>query len=199
MKKHITHTLALFIGLIGLVLTAQAEDSKIITRFKDGFSGEQGKGGWSYEYILKDGSYKKIETVEAEKKVWKGPEGWHEVGAIALLNLTPGRQNDVALTWTSPSDGKLYLGLGNIRARGDTEDGVQICVKLNDEVVWPTAGGFHLFKAKDETVKPEALKLKVKAGDTLRFIVNRVNHHRGDQVFWNPYISLTPQGKQENK
>jgi hypothetical protein len=30
MKKHITHTLALFIGLIGLVLTAQAEDSKTI-------------------------------------------------------------------------------------------------------------------------------------------------------------------------
>jgi hypothetical protein len=88
------------------------------------------------------------------------------------------------------------VGLGNFKSRGDTTDGVQVCIKHNDVVVWPKEGGFHMLKAKDETVKAEALNLEVKAGDTLRFIVNRVKHHRGDQVFWNPYISLTPQGKQ---
>ena len=193
MKKHQNHIAVLLLAILSLTVSAQAQD-KIAGNLKAGFSGEQGKNNWSYEYVLKDGTYKKIETFDAEKNVWKGPRGWWEFGAIANMVLFPGYQNDVALTWTSPSDGKLYVGLGNFTSQGDTQDGVQICVKYNDEVVWPKEGGFHLLKAKGEKVKAGVLNRQVKAGDTLRFIVNRVGKHQGDRIQINPYISFTPSG-----
>ncbi len=191
-KKNRVHTLALLIGLLGLTLSAQAQDTHLTANFKEGYSGEQGKNNWSYEYVLKDGSYKKIETFDSEKKVWKDPKGTWKVGAVWGMVLIPGHQNDVALTWTSPSDGKLTMWPTVIRAHGDTKDGVQVCIKFNDQVVWPKDGGFHLFKAKGESVKPDKIDLEAKAGDKIHFIVNRVGKSAGDSVAWNPYLTFKP-------
>ncbi|MDX9868901.1 MAG: hypothetical protein RBT78_13360, partial [Kiritimatiellia bacterium] len=111
---------------------------------------------------------------------WTGSEEWARVGRNWLH---PGHAVDVARTFVAPADGRVSVS-GTVRKLHLDGDGVKVSVLHKGKILWSAE-----LEGKDGTGKEPALKLDVKKGDTLRFIVNRNGSHSCDTTGWDPVVA----------
>jgi Melibiase len=150
----------------------------------------QGANGWSYEEWV-GSSHTKMRWNGAlgHMGAYQGSgadrSGQAIMGASWML---PGRTSDVVRVFTLPHSGLVTVTASIHKDIYHTYgDGVQARVLKNAEQVWPHAG-WQTIAAAEVAGKTMALKLSVKKGDNLFFVLNRNADATDDQTVWNPQI-----------
>jgi hypothetical protein len=111
---------------------------------------------------------------------WAGGEAWARVGKAWLH---PGNACDVARVFIAPAEGRVNVS-GTVKKLHLDGDGVRASVRHNGAEVWSAELG-----GKDSAGRDVKLSLAVKAGDALRFVVNRRGGYACDTTGWDPAVA----------
>ena len=111
---------------------------------------------------------------------WMGQERWARVGRDWQH---PGDQTPSIRTFRAPRDGKLTVTGRVCKAHLDG-DGVRVAIRHGDKTVWQA----ELEGRDGEGLQPE-VPLTVRAGDPIRFVVDKRNKIFCDTTHWDPVIS----------
>lgn len=111
---------------------------------------------------------------------WAGGETWARIGKDWMH---PGNACDVARVFVAPADGQVSVS-GAVRKLHLDGDGVRVAVWHNAAEIWAAE-----LDGKDAAGKEVQLSRPVKAGDTLRFTVNRRGGYACDTTGWDPVIA----------
>lgn len=152
-----------------------------------GFSGQQGKNGWTYQ-ALSDGTW--VDLVYADD-MWKGPLPWdqlHKVGSYIIM--LPNSQQ-LQMTWTADQAGTARITGHVAKYQTDGGDGVQVSIWKNNTKIWPADEGWQQIDFDDSTGYTHDILITVAAGDTISFRVDHNANEACDQVMWNPQLRIT--------
>jgi hypothetical protein len=151
----------------------------------------QGANGWSYEE-WSGASHKAITWNGAlgQQGLYKGSAGEGpdkpKIGASWML---PGESADAVRVFTLPYSGKVTItGTIHKDVYHTYGDGVRAKILKNDQQVWPQSG-WQPVAADDVVGKNMELKLDVRKGEKLYFIVNEDGDPNDDDTVWNPQIT----------
>lgn len=155
-----------------------------------------GETPWHFGYILHSDTTNTIYDMTKYLNNWShdysqdGASGNFTYGTIGVEGngFHPGGNADPVLTFTCPYDGEILLPEAEVYSHANSPDGTKIKLTLNDYYIFPS-DGWQLLEPGVRHTFPET-KLKVKAGDILRWQVNKNGDQSTDSTYW-PGISVS--------
>ncbi len=111
---------------------------------------------------------------------WTGGEAWARVGKTWMH---PGNACDAVRVFVAPADGRVTVS-GAVKKLHLDGDGVRVAVRHDATEVWSAE-----LDGKDGAGKEVQLRLTVKKGDALRFVVNRRGGFTCDTTGWDPVVA----------
>ena len=130
-----------------------------------------------------DAGYAKLEHSSAvwyESTFWQGNETWLRVGRDWHH---PGDRAPSVRRFTAPADGTVTVSGSVYKAHRDG-DGVKVSIRHNEKTVWE-----HSLAGDDGKGVDPNLKLEVRAGDAVRFVVEKGGQIFCDTTHWDPVIT----------
>lgn len=123
-------------------------------------------------------------TWESSDDKWHGTYEYNIIAPNAYLHP---HDNDTALGWKAPEQGKINI-TGNIKKDNiSCGDGVNIKIMKNDTQMWPEKGWQHI-NADDNKGVNHDIQVEVNQNDMVYFIVNKNENQYCDGTIWNPSI-----------
>ncbi len=133
--------------------------------FPNGFSSEQGKGGWYYmSYQKKRGKFTEM-TYDAENARWQGKS---EFTLIASGSMHPDSY-DAALVFEAPKSGIVQYS-PTLSIASDQSDGIMYAVFKNGEPLLDGEDGYVLLPPGE--VYDGTLEIEVQQGDRIALVIN---------------------------
>jgi cytochrome c553 len=134
------------------------------------------------------------QPLQYRTETWQGSTFWGN-GDWARVGKDwqhPGDGIPVVRRFTMPADGKVTISGRAYKLDVNGGDGVQFLVRLDDRAVWAAEIG-----PRDATGVVPALKLDVKKGQSLRFIVAPRGTHFCDSTHWDPVVTYPDGAKHQ--
>src|SRR5699024_3841136 len=151
-------------------------------KLTEDWSSTQGKNQWYY--LESDGKEYTPMTWESSDDKWHGTYEYTIIAPNAYLHP---HDNDTALGWKAPEQGKINI-TGNIKKDNiSCWDGVNIKIMINDTHMWPEKGWQHI-NADDNKGVNHDIQGEVNQNDMVYFIVNKNENQYCDGTIWNPSI-----------
>jgi hypothetical protein len=154
-----------------------------------GFAPTQGAAQWRYEEHLEDGSVRALRWEHTGYEgLWTG-SGLARVGRIWMQS---GRHSDVARVFVVPQAGTASIE-GYLRKDPSAENHHIARAKVlhNGSQLWPPSGWTEVPPDSRKRVECRIPAVPVRAGDTLRFILEKTGEELPDPVVWDPIIVLS--------
>lgn len=149
------------------------------------FSLTQGSKQWYYEEA-KAGSYVPL-TAKSSLGMWQGDENGFP--SISPTTSHPSPNADVALKWVAPREGSIRITGTVSDADGSCGDGVSVAI-LYDAPGSATSILWNSVVANGDSVgKTNDIVQSVKAGSSIRFIIDKIGDYTCDSTKWNPSIT----------
>jgi hypothetical protein len=126
-----------------------------------------------------------------------GVEGWWEATDGARVGRgwqQAGSSGACARLWTVPASGEYRIVGRPVKERYRQERGglLRVRILVNDRQAWPTTGWSEVETIKDSSGTPHDLRLNLKAGDVVRFVLDQGTNQTDDVVAWMPAIHAVP-------
>jgi hypothetical protein len=126
-----------------------------------------------------------------------GVEGWWEATDGARVGRgwqQAGSSGACARLWTVPASGEYRIVGRPVKERYRQEIGglLRVRILVNDRQAWPTTGWSEVETIKDSSGTPHDLRLNLKAGDVVRFVLDQGTNQTDDVVAWMPAIHAVP-------
>lgn len=157
-----------------------------------GFSPTQSSTQWLYEEVVEDGSYRPL--------VWNGSgyEGsWagSGLGHIGRIWMQPSAHYDLARTFIVPRSGVVNIS-GEIRKDPSVNHRSPGFVRIlrNAEQVWPEKGWQEVSPDYEIPTECAIEKIRVAAGEKIRFILKHNDENFPDPIEWDPKIVIQEDG-----
>jgi hypothetical protein len=190
----------------GWTVATRLPDEPFVAWALGGHFLEAGRDGWSAEHL---------ESTCWQPMVWVsrpfsaagdhggtgrqpgGVEGWWEATDGARVGRgwqQAGSSGACARLWTVPASGEYRIVGRPVKERYRQERGGSLRVRIlvNDSQAWPTTGWSEVETIKDSSGTPHDLRLNLKAGDVVRFILDQGANQTDDVVAWMPAIHALP-------
>jgi hypothetical protein len=152
------------------------------------FSPSQLTNHWTYEETTDNLTYTDLAW---EKGGYEGRWTGSGLGRIGRIWMQPSAQYDLSRTFIIPSAGTVSTS-GEIRKDPSANNGASCFVRilLNSSQIWPSAGWAEVFPSYDHSTRYTLANLPVKAGDKIRFVIQRNGANRADPIVWDPAIII---------
>lgn len=172
---------------------------------------EAGRDGWSAETTKKFKTYEPMTFVKPVKSPAGdlggtpnqvgGVEGYWEGAEAARIGRgwqQPSKDAACVRTWIAPKDGRIRV-IGRAMKecyRQDKGNALRVRILLRNRRVWPKEDWAQV-PLNDLIGAKHDLMLRVKAGDPLRFVLDRSNDPEMDILAWMPQIVYSEKTKTE--
>jgi len=151
----------------------------------------QGANGWSYpEWVSLTHTDLKWNGALGHMGLYIGSgSANHQGSTIGASWMLPGSVTDAVRVFEAPHTGVATVtGVIHKDIYHTYGDGVRARVLKNNEQVWPEAG-WETIAATDTAGKTMTVKLALKRGDRLFFVLNRNGDSTDDNTVWNPQVA----------
>ena len=112
-----------------------------------------------------------------------------QTSTVGASWMSPGHTGDAVRVFNVPHTGLVSVTAAIRKDIYHTYgDGVRAKVLKNNDQLWPETG-WESIAAGDVVGKTMAVKVEVKTGDKIFFILNRNGNATDDETFWNPQIA----------
>ncbi len=181
-------------------------DMFLFDAYKDFTEGTQ-NGVWQYLYT--PGGTMELSELSWNESRWgdnvlgtvEAVDREPVTGQNALL-MNPGTGTDVVVAFTAPYTGEISVSMANggiyvpLNGAGDNFDGINFTMKLNEEQIvnyaQVSSKQMHPASVNPQTyigrVFTENVRMNVKEGDVLYFIVNKNGSLHNDSTYYNPRV-----------
>lgn len=156
--------------------------SNVYKASRDFSSLRQNERNWTYL----DSRGVLMDRFDRSAYAWQGAE---QYSLVSRDQMHPGNDSDAVRQWTAPFAGTARISGHAADADAGGGDGVIVSIRHGDDELWREA-----IANGDSEGKAFYIERSVKAGDTIRFIVNKNGHNGWDATIYDPTVELIPEG-----
>lgn len=190
----------------GWTAATRLPDEPFVAWALGGHFSEAGRDGWSAEH-LEAGGWQPMTWVPrpfsaagdhgGTGRQPGGVEGWWEAADGARVGRgwqQAGSSGAGARCWTVPVSGQYRIVGRPAKERYRQERGgpLRVRILVNNRQAWPATGCAAVETRKDAPGQPHDLRLDLKAGDVVRFVLDQGANPADDVVAWMPAIYTLP-------
>jgi hypothetical protein len=190
----------------GWIAATRLPDEPFVAWALGGHFPEVGRDGWSAEHLEATG-WQPMDWVPrlfsaagdhgGTGRQPGGVEGWWAAADGARVGRgwqQAGSSGACARLWTVPTSGQYRIVGRPVKERYRQERGgsLRVRIQVNNQQAWPATGWAEVETKKDAPGQPHDLRLDLKAGDTVRFVLDQGTNPADDIVAWMPAIHAQP-------
>jgi len=172
-----------------LVSAAEIPGEREIHQPLGEFWSAQGQDGWRYEQSFDEHKY---EDMSWHSGGYEGYWSGSGLGRIGRIWAQPAAQAEIGRTFVFSQDSSATIS-GELQKDPSAESTFPVYVRIekNQAQIWPAAG-WAAVPAFGSPMDYEIKDLAVSRGDSIRFVVKRIEENRSEPIIWNPRITLAP-------